>query len=345
MSNIIVQPIITIIGAGAYGTAIAVALSKHGNSVILWGHNSKHMRDLKENRVNQSNLPGIPFPSLLYLEESLTVASNICKNILIAVPSYAFSVVLTQLKLNLKNNIRVIIASKGLDPKTGYLLQNVVYDVLGNRVPCAVISGPTFARELAIGLPAAITIAATDIKFSNDVQNLLHSIKNLRVYSNTDIIGIQIAGAVKNIIAIGVGISDGLGFGANARTALITRGLAEMSRLGLAIGATYKVFMGLAGLGDLVLTCTDDQSRNRRFGIFLGKGMDIVSAQKSIGKVIEGIYSTKSVHMLSLRYRINMPITKQIYQILYNNKNIHEATYSLLNRTYDKDKIYIESNE
>lgn len=331
--------VITIIGAGSYGTAMAIALAYNGNAVILWGHNSKHIENLKLHRSNEAKLPGIPFPPLLYLENSLSKALNVCQNILIAVPSHSFGSVLTQLKLHLNNGIRIIIASKGLEPKTGRLLQDVARSILGDNIPFAVISGPTFARELAIGLPTAITVASTDVEFSYYVQNLLHSIKNLRVYKNTDIIGIQIAGAIKNIIAIGVGISDGMGFGSNARTALITRGLAEMSRLGVAIGAKSNVFVGLAGLGDLVLTCTDNQSRNRRFGVLLGQGVDINHAKKNIGQVIEGIFNTKEVYMLSQKYKVMMPITEQVYQILYNKKNIHEAAYALLNRAYTTETV------
>ncbi|CAD83279.1 glycerol-3-phosphate dehydrogenase [Candidatus Blochmanniella floridana] len=326
---------VTVIGAGVYGTAIAVAIAKHGNMVLLWGHNSQHIKILKIDRSNQVDLPGVFFPDSLYVEESLSVAADFSQNILIAVPSHVFRCVLLKLRLNLKNNFRIIIASKGLEPKTGWLLQDVVYDVLGKEVPCAVISGPTFAHELAIGLPAAIELASADIKFRYDIEHLLYSVKNLRVYKTTDVIGVQIAGAVKNVIAIGVGISDGMGFGANARAALITRGLSEMIRLGKSIGAiSVDVFVGLAGLGDLVLTCTDDQSRNRRFGMLLGQGMHVDYAQKSIGQLIEGISNTKEVYMLSVKYKVIMPITEQIYKILYENKNVHEAVYSLIRRSY-----------
>lgn len=330
---------VTIIGAGSYGTAVAIALACNGNAVLLWGHNSDHIEDMKLNRSNEANLPGIPFPSLLYLEKSLSRALYICQDILIAVPSYCFNSVLTELKKNFKNNFRIIIASKGLEPKSGRLLQDVAKRILGDSIPFAIMSGPTFAKELAIGLPTAITLASTDIKFSCCVQNLLQSIKNLRVYKNTDIVGIQIAGVIKNIIAIGVGISDGMGFGANARTALITRGLAEMSRFGIAVGSTSEVFMGLAGLGDLVLTCTDNQSRNRRFGMLLGQGVDIGCAKKNIGQVIEGIYNTKEIYILSQKHKVVMPITEQIYQILYQNKDIYKAADALLSRAYTMETM------
>lgn len=331
----------TVIGAGSYGTAMAIALSCNGSSVLLWGRNKEHINNLKLNRSNSVNLPGILFPDSLLIESSLSNAVNACKNLLIAVPSHSFDYVLMQLQsLNnngMNNNLRIIIASKGLDPKTGCFLKDIVLSILGDNVPLAIISGPTFSKELAAGLPTAITLASTDAKFGDYVKNLLSSVKNLRVYKSTDIIGIQIAGAIKNVIAIGVGISDGMGFGANARTALITRGLAEMARLGKTIGATSEIFMGLAGLGDLVLTCTDNQSRNRRFGILLGTGMSINLAKKNIGEVIEGIYNTREVYKMSIRNNVQMPITEQVYKILYNNKNIHDAARDLLNRAYTEE--------
>lgn len=335
-----IHPVLTVIGAGAYGTAIAIALSKSGHNILLWGRNKNYIKKLKNYRCNQTYLPHIPFPPTLQIEESLSTASHSCQNLLIAVPSYAFNNILTQLKnLNINKNIRIISASKGLEPKTGRLLQEVTHDILGHDTPFAVISGPTFAQELAMGLPTAITLASNNIKLREYIYKLLYCNKNLRIYINTDIIGIQIAGAIKNVIAISTGISDGIGFGANARTALITRGLAEMSRLGTAIGATTEIFMGLAGIGDLVLTCTDNQSRNRRFGILLGKGINILQAKKNIGRVIEGLSNTKDIYMLSLKHNIYMPITTEIYQILYHNKNVHEAARSLLDRAQKEEKM------
>ncbi|MGL6147189.1 MAG: NAD(P)H-dependent glycerol-3-phosphate dehydrogenase, partial [Plesiomonas sp.] len=221
---------------------------------------------------------------------------------------------------------------------TGRLLQDVARDALGPDIPLAVLSGPTFAKELAAGLPTAIALAATDQQFADDLQQLLHCGKSFRVYSNPDFIGVQLGGAVKNVIAIGAGMSDGIGFGANARTALITRGLAEMSRLGSALGADPATFMGMAGLGDLVLTCTDNQSRNRRFGIMLGQGMGVQEAQEAIGQVVEGYRNTKEVLALAQRFGVEMPITEQVYQVLYCGKNAREAALSLLGRTKKDEK-------
>ncbi|WP_395479989.1 NAD(P)H-dependent glycerol-3-phosphate dehydrogenase [Candidatus Curculioniphilus buchneri] len=324
---------IIIIGAGSYGTAIAITLARNGHKVLLWGHNPSHIQKLKITRCNQAFLPDIPFPPTLHVETSLSLAlASSSQNILIVVPSHVFGTVLMRIRSYLRSDSRIVWATKGLEKKTGRLLQDVARDILGDKIPLAVISGPTFARELAVGLPTAITLSATDATFSADLQKLLHCEKNFRVYSNTDFIGVQLGGALKNVIAIGAGISDGIGFGANARTALITRGLAEISRLGEAIGAKPITFMGMAGLGDLVLTCTDDQSRNRRFGILLGQGMSVKDAKKMIKQVVEGYQNTKEVLLLANRYRIEMPITEQIYQILYKNKNAHEAALTLLRR-------------
>jgi glycerol-3-phosphate dehydrogenase (NAD(P)+) len=223
-------------------------------------------------------------------------------------------------------------ATKGLDPEAGCLLQEIAEGVFGQHIPLAVLSGPTFAKEMAAGLPTAISLSSNHNEFADELTSKLHCDKSFRVYKNTDMIGVQLGGAVKNVIAIGAGLADGLGFGANARTALITRGLAEMTRLGLSMGADKNTFMGMAGLGDLVLTCTDNQSRNRRFGLALGQGMSVDQAIDSIGQVVEGFRNTKEVHMLSQRQRIEMPITEQIYQVLYNNVDAKIAAQALLSR-------------
>jgi glycerol-3-phosphate dehydrogenase (NAD(P)+) len=227
---------------------------------------------------------------------------------------------------------RVAWATKGLEPETGRLLQDVARDILGEDVSLAVLSGPTFAKELALGLPTAISLSSTDNEFITVLSDLLHCGRTFRVYTNPDFIGVQLGGAVKNVIAIGAGMADGIGFGANARTALITRGLAEMCRLGCALGAQKETFMGMAGLGDLVLTCTDNQSRNRRFGLLLGQGSGVDEAMKSIGQVVEGYRNAKEVFNLAARVGVEMPITEQIYQVLYQGKDAKLAAIDLLGR-------------
>lgn len=328
----------TVIGAGSYGTALAITLARNGHSVVLWGHNPEQIQKMQRDRCNQAFLPDVTFPDTLLLEANLARALAASRDVLVVVPSHVFGDVLRQLKPHLRPDARIVWATKGLEAETGRLLQDVAREALGEAIPLAVVSGPTFAKELAAGLPTAIALASTDAQFAEDLQQLLHCGKSFRVYSNPDFIGVQLGGAVKNVIAIGAGMSDGIGFGANARTALITRGLTEMTRLGSALGADPSTFMGMAGLGDLVLTCTDNQSRNRRFGIMLGQGKGVQEAQDSIGQVVEGYRNTKEVLALAQRHGVEMPITEQIYQVLYCNKDAREAALSLLGRTRKDEK-------
>lgn len=323
---------ITVLGAGSYGSALAISLASNGHKTLLWGHDPKRMQALADSRSNEAYLPGITFPDCLHIELDLAKALAASKNVLVVVPSHVFGDVLKQAKPLLRSDARIVWATKGLEPETGRLLQDVAREQLGEHYPLAVLSGPTFAKELAAGLPTAISVAGTCPQFTHDLVELLHSPKRLRVYANDDFIGIQLGGAVKNVIAIGAGMSDGIGFGANARTALITRGLVELSRLGEAIGADASTFMGMAGLGDLVLTCTDNQSRNRRFGLALGQGKGVITAQEEIGQVVEGYRNTKEVFTLAKRLGVEMPITEQIYQVLYQGKAPVEAAKELLSR-------------
>ncbi|CAB1257514.1 NAD(P)H-dependent glycerol-3-phosphate dehydrogenase [Vibrio cholerae] len=322
----------TVIGAGSYGTSLAISLARNGANIVLWGHDAEHMARLDADRANHEFLPGIAFPDTLIVETDLQKAVQASRDLLVVVPSHVFGIVLKSLQPHLRADSRICWATKGLEPETGRLLQDVAHDVLGDSYPLAVLSGPTFAKELAMGMPTAISVASPDAQFVRDLQEKIHCSKTFRVYANSDFIGMQLGGAVKNVIAIGAGMSDGIGFGANARTALITRGLAEMSRLGAALGAQPETFMGMAGLGDLVLTCTDNQSRNRRFGLALGQGKDVDTAQTNIGQVVEGYRNTKEVWMLAKRMGVEMPIVEQIYQVLYQGKDARLAAQDLLAR-------------
>lgn len=322
----------TVLGAGSYGTSLAISLARNGANVILWGHEPEHMAQLEIDRANEAFLPGVPFPDSLIVSADLEASVQACQDLLVVVPSHVFGEVLSNVKPYLRDDSRICWATKGLEPDTGRLLKEVAIDALGEDVPLAVLSGPTFAKELAAGMPTAIAVSSPDEIFVRELQEKIHCSKTFRVYSNTDFIGMQLGGAVKNVIAIGAGMSDGIGFGANARTALITRGLAEMCRLGAALGAQPETFMGMAGLGDLVLTCTDNQSRNRRFGLALGQGKTVDAAQDDIGQVVEGYRNTKEVWVLSQRYGVEMPITEQIYQVLYQGKDAREAAKDLLAR-------------
>ncbi len=225
----------TVIGAGSYGTALAITLARNGHQVVLWGHDPKHIATLSTIAATSRSFPMCLFP-IRYTESDLATALAASRNILVVVPSHVFSDVLRQIKPLMRPDARLVWATKGPEAETGRLLQDVAREALGDQIPLAVISGPTFAKELAAGLPTAISLASTDETFADDLQQLLHCGKSFRVYINADFIGVQLGGAVKNVIAIGAGMSDGIGFGANARTALITRGLTEMSRLGAALG-------------------------------------------------------------------------------------------------------------
>ncbi|RJX72335.1 NAD(P)H-dependent glycerol-3-phosphate dehydrogenase [Vibrio sinensis] len=321
-----------VLGAGSYGTSLAISLARNGANIVIWGHDPKHMERLESERANHEFLPGIDFPESLIVETDLGKAVQSSRDLLVVVPSHVFGTVLNSVKPFLRQDSRVCWATKGLEPETGRLLKDVAHDVLGEGYSLAVLSGPTFAKELAMGMPTAISVASPDAQFVSDLQEKIHCSKTFRVYANSDFIGMQLGGAVKNVIAIGAGMSDGIGFGANARTALITRGLAEMTRLGVALGAQKETFMGMAGLGDLVLTCTDNQSRNRRFGLALGQGKDVDTAQQEIGQVVEGYRNTKEVWLLAERMGVEMPIVEQIYEVLYQNKDARLAAKDLLAR-------------
>ena len=323
---------IAVFGAGSYGTALAFCLSRNKHKTYLWGRDEKAITHMQQTRCNAKYLEKFTFPDDLHPTSNIKDTIGDVKYLLIVVPSHAFADMLRLIAPFVSPQHSVIWASKGLEPGTGRLLQEVAADILPAQTKLAVLSGPTFAAEMAAGLPTAITLSSTCEQLGIDFAALLHDPKRFRVYLNSDLIGVQLGGAVKNVIAIGAGLADGLGFGANARTALITRGLAEMKRLGIALGAQSETFMGMACLGDLVLPCTDNQSRNRRFGLALGQGMSVNAAIDSIGQVVEGYRNTDEVIILSKAQGIEMPICEQIYKVLYENKSAKEAAIALLSR-------------
>lgn len=323
---------ISVIGAGSYGTALAMCLARNGVDTYLWGRSEAQVSLMTQHQENTQYLPGYSFPPGLTAHSDIQTTLAHSRDVLVVVPSHAFAETLSLIAPYLTASHRIVWATKGLEPKTGRLLHNVAADIVGPARPFAILSGPTFAKEIAAGLPTAISLATTDTEFGISISQKLHCEKSFRVYLNTDVIGVQLGGAVKNVIAIGAGLADGLGFGANARTALITRGLAEMSRLGCALNASPDTFTGMAGLGDLVLTCTDNQSRNRRFGLALGNGSDVANAIADIGQVVEGFRNTEEVHALSRSVGVEMPICEQIYQVLYEGKDVKLAAQALLSR-------------
>jgi glycerol-3-phosphate dehydrogenase (NAD(P)+) len=298
---------------------------------MLWGHNPQHISQVKQARENQRYLAGFNFPANLYVTDNLQQAVSFSELILLAVPSHAFKNTLIAIQPFLTENSQIAWATKGFDSETGELLSQVSLAILGNNINTAVISGPTFAKEVAAGLPTALTIASTSESLANQLTDILHN-HCFRIYTSTDIIGVQVGGACKNVLAIAAGIADGLGFGANTRAALITRGLNEIMRLGIKLNGQADTFMGLTGLGDLILTCTDNQSRNRRFGLALGQGQSQQQALTEIAQEVEGIGAAREAYLLSKHYQVEMPITEQVYKVLFENLEPKLAVQNLLTR-------------
>ena len=319
---------IAILGAGSWGTAVGIHLARHGHRVLLWGHDPNHITQLQQHRCNTRFLPDFPFPEGLEPVSDLTLCQAPDIFVIIAIPSHGFTALLDKLTPP-KQGIAWL--TKGLNPEDQALLSQIVANRWGADYPVAAISGPSFAKEVAQNLPTALTLASNNQPYQKVLQKLLHK-GHLRVYFNADLIGVQICGAVKNVLAIACGIADALELGANTRAALITRGLAEMRRLGMALGAQEETFAGLAGLGDLVLTCTDNQSRNRRFGLLLGQGHNATDAEAAIGQVVEGRQNAKQVYELAQKYQVEMPITFNVHSILEEKISPKQAVVNLLSR-------------
>lgn len=321
---------VAVLGAGSWGTALAIQLARAGQPVLLWGRDAAQIEAMRGARRNERYLANAEFPQALAVHSDLDAVFRTARDALIVVPSPAFRATLNLLRGRLRPDARIAWATKGFESETGLLPAQVAQQVLGPR-PSAVLSGPTFAREVAAGLPTAMTIASRDEAFGGDLARRLSG-PNFRVYTQSDIVGVEVGAAVKNVIAIGSGIADGLGFGSNTRVALITRGLAEMVRLGVKLGASRETFMGLAGLGDLVLTCTDDQSRNRRYGIAIGRGRSPAEAAAGIDQVVEGVAAARAVHEVAAAQGVEMPICTEVYRILYEGRPVREATAALMGR-------------
>lgn len=322
---------IAVLGAGSWGTALALYLARLGQEVRLWTIDADHAHKMQEEGVNNQFMPGQLFPDSLHPMASLADTIADVDDILIAVPSVGFHNTLTLLQPLIPPAARILSATKGLDLDTGELLHEVAQEILGAARPFAVLSGPSFAREVAAGLPTAVVIASKHPEFADELVHRFNS-PIFRIYLSSDLIGSEIGGVVKNVLAIACGISDGMGFGANARCALITRGLAELIRLGTALGGAYETFTGLTGVGDLVLTCTDDQSRNRRYGLALGKGKNPADAEREIGQVIEGKRNAELLMQLANKHHVEMPIAGAVLKMLQGQFTPQEAMDYLLSR-------------
>jgi glycerol-3-phosphate dehydrogenase (NAD(P)+) len=328
---------IAVLGAGSWGSALAILLGRNGHDVRLWGHLPAEIEALQRDRENKAFLPGVPLPDNIRPETELSRAVTGASEILIVVPSHAFHAVCSQLSSLVETRPGIAWATKGFEPGSQRLLSDVAAELLPG-LDLAVISGPTFAGEVARGLPTAITVAASSNRYASHIAHLLHA-SWFRAYTSDDLIGVQVGGASKNVLAIAAGIADGLGFGANTRAALITRGLTEIMRLGIQLGGKPETFMGLAGLGDLVLTCTDNQSRNRRMGLALAEGLTIEQARQRIGQEVEGVHTAQEVYRLSRRHAVEMPISEQVYGVLYQQLDPGSAVRNLLERSQKPEAL------
>ncbi|MGB2832765.1 MAG: NAD(P)H-dependent glycerol-3-phosphate dehydrogenase [Methylotenera sp.] len=331
---------VAVLGAGAWGTALAMNISQR-HLVSLWARNAGHVSGMRKARANPMYLGDFKFNDQLQVEDDLKTALDGADSILSVVPTAGFRNILKDIKA-LGCKLPVIWAHKGLEPQSAKLPYEVALEELGDPKITGqhwgALSGPSFAAELVRGLPTAVTLAANDDAFANEAALLIHG-ANLRVYHATDVIGVSVGGAVKNVMAIAAGISDGMGFGNNARAALITRGLAEMTRFGVALGASPETFMGLAGAGDLILTCTGQYSRNREVGLQLASGKSLADILQGLGHVAEGVNTACEVMRRAETLGVDMPITYEVNQALSNGKSAKDAVTDLLGREQKPEAI------
>lgn len=327
----------TVLGAGSWGTALAIQLSRNGHIVKAWDCDADLIQSLQKERRNLRYLPDNPFPDSLSAELDLATAIKDAEFILAVVPSYAMRTVCEELAQHTLPT-KFVWATKGFEKLSNKMMHQVITEVLGNKIQTAVISGPSFAKEVANSIPTAVTLAADNLNTAKELAQYFHA-DNFRVYASDDVIGVEIGGTVKNVLAIAAGISDGLGFGANARAALITRGLAEMMRLGQALHANPKTLMGLAGMGDLVLTCTDDQSRNRRLGLALAQGKTAQEYMDELGQAVEGFHAAQVVYEVAKDHQVEMPICEQVWKVLNGNMELKKAISELLGRDMKEEFI------
>lgn len=328
--------VIAVFGAGSWGTALGMQLARMGHDVHLWARDADRAEAMERDRVNSRYLPDSPFPESLHVSSDFAAVCKDAQHLLVVTPSHAFGETVDRLAPYVTAETGLAWASKGFEPGTGRLLHEVARERLGQDIPLALITGPSFAREVAEALPTAVTVAATQPAFGHAWAALLHG-HNFRAYYTADLVGAELGGAIKNVLAVACGMADGLGLGENARAALITRGLAEMMRLGRDLGADERTLMGLAGIGDLVLTCTGNQSRNRRLGLALGQGRSVDEALAEIGQVVEGIKTAEEVMRLAERAGVEMPIAEQVHGILFRGWNARKGVQVLMERDLKRE--------
>jgi glycerol-3-phosphate dehydrogenase (NAD(P)+) len=321
---------IAVLGSGAWGTALAASLCER-HETVLWARSAAQASELSRSRCNSRYLPDIPLPATLSFSADLPLVLNDADLILAAVPSGALRPLLREAAKLVSEPLPMIWACKGFESGSRKLPHEVVAEEWPTDTPVGVLSGPSFAKEVALGLPTALTLASPDQEFAQTTAQALRN-HRLRVYASNDLVGVELGGAVKNVLAIAAGISDGMGFGHNARAALLTRGLAEIVRLGLALGGRQETFMGLAGMGDLILTCTGDLSRNRQVGLQLAQGKSLEAILRELGHVAEGVNTAREVRQLARERQVDMPISEAVYQVLYEGVPPRDAVEGLLNR-------------
>jgi glycerol-3-phosphate dehydrogenase (NAD(P)+) len=322
---------IAVLGAGSWGTALAALLARHGHPTTLWGRDAQRVRAIDGAHENSRYLPGVTLPQSLRASTDLAATVADAEWILVVTPSHAFKETLRALAPLRRPGAGVAWATKGFEPGSGRFLHEVAAEILGADVPLAVVTGPSFAREVAQGLPTALTVHSDDEAFAALVAEALHG-PAFRAYTGSDMMGAELGGAMKNVLAVATGIADGMNLGLNARAGLITRGLNEMLRLNQQLGGRAETLMGLAGLGDLVLTCTGDLSRNRRLGLALGRGQSIAEAVKEIGQVVESVDTVDEVMRLGERHGIELPISSLVQRVLHQEITPAEAVKLLLSR-------------
>jgi glycerol-3-phosphate dehydrogenase (NAD(P)+) len=332
------SPMFAILGAGSWGTALSMQLLRSGSRVVLWDWDRAHIEAIGKARCNEQFLPDYPLPDELVVEPDLESAVCMATEVLIVVPSHAFAGTLRQIAPWLKPGQGVSWACKGLVPGTGQFLHEPAQELFGDERPLAVVTGPSFAKEVAANLPTAVTVAGTQPAYCSTVARALHG-GNFRAYTSDDIIGAELGGSVKNVLAVATGICDGMALGDNARAALVTRGLVEMMRLGRVLGARDETLTGLTGMGDLVLTCNGDLSRNRRLGLALGAGKTVAEAVAEIGQVVEGVKTAEEVWRLARRHAVEMPIAEQVYGIIHQGRDPYQSVRDLLSREQKHETV------
>lgn len=327
---------IAVIGAGSWGTALAISLAESGHAVSLWTRRQEHAEAMKADGENKKYLPGIAFPETLTVADTMEAAIVGAELVMFSTPAQGFRSVLNQAKPHLTKDMVLVNVAKGIEQKSLKRLSEIAEEAIPG-VKYVVLSGPSHAEEVGKLMPTTIVAAAEDLELAEFVQDIFMT-EALRIYTNTDVVGVELGGALKNIIALGAGVSDGMGFGDNAKAALMTRGMTEMSRLGVALGAKEETFAGLTGMGDLIVTCTSMHSRNRRCGIMIGEGVSPEEAVSRVGMVVEGMFTAEAAYELAKKVGVEMPITEAIYGVINGTVNAREAVTALMTRSKKHEK-------